>query len=95
MDRITKKQLESSVNVLNETLGLPLETYQSTRDDKGGLVANGGTFVLDYAYGGVALCRMCKGGGQSTVSGRGTMRDAHTYVSAMLAGIRAARESRQ
>lgn len=92
--RITKAQLENSLAVLNDALGMEQEVYASERDSRGGLVANAGTFVLDWAYGGVSVCRMARGGGQSTVSARGTIREAHTYISAMLNGIRYAKESR-
>lgn len=94
MNRITKAQLENSLSVLNDVLGMAQEPYASERDANGRLVSNAGTFVLDWAYGGVAVCRMCAGGGQSTVSGRGTMREAYTYISAMLNGIRYAKESK-
>jgi hypothetical protein len=57
------------------------------RDANGGLQSNDGTFVLDWAYGGVRLSRMCAGGGERDISGRGTVRECYTYISAMLAGI--------
>lgn len=93
-NRITKAHLENSLACLNDALGMDQEPYAKERDSRGGLVANAGTFVLDWSYGGVCVGRMSKGGGQSTVSTRGTIRDAHTYISAMLNGIRYAKESR-
>ena len=88
---ITNKQLESALERLNDSLGLAHGAYKEERDSRGGLVANAGTYVKDYAYGGASLCRMCEGGGQSTVSARGTKRECYTYIQAMLDGIRAAR----
>ena len=93
MNRISKAMLESKLEDLNAALDLPLEPYAPERDARGNLVANAGVFVLDWAYGGVSLCRMCAGGGQNTVSGRGTTRECYTFVSAMLAGISAARKA--
>ena len=89
---ITNKQLESALKRLNDSLGLAHSAYKEERDARGGLVANAGTYVLDYAYGGVSLCRMCEGGGQSTVSSRGSKRECYIYIQAMLDGIRAARQ---
>ena len=91
-NRITDRQLESALERLNDSLGLAHGAYKDERDSRGGLVANAGTYVLDYAYGGVSLCRMCEGGGQSTVSGRGSKRECYTYIQAMLDGIKAARQ---
>ena len=89
---ITNKQLESALERLNDSLGLAHGAYKEERDARGGLVANAGTYVIDGAYGGVSLCRMCEGGGQSTVSGRGSKRECYTYIQAMLDGIGAARQ---
>jgi hypothetical protein len=50
-------------------------------------LTNDGTFVLDWAYGGVRLSQMCKGGGERDISGRGNMRECYDYMSAMLAGV--------
>jgi hypothetical protein len=91
-NNITDRQLESSLERLNDSLGLAFGAYKEERDTRGGLVANAGTYVLDKSYGGVSLCRMCEGGGQSTVSGRGSKRECYTYISAMLDGIKAARQ---
>ena len=93
MTRISKAMLNSKLADLNAALDLPQDPYAPERDARGNLVANAGTFVLDWAYGGVQLCRMCAGGGQSNVSGRGTTRECYTFISAMLAGIYAARKA--
>lgn len=93
MNRITEAMLDSKLADLNAALDLPLDPYAPERDAQGKLVANAGTFVLEWAYGGVMLCRMCAGGGQSSISGRGTKRECYTFISAMLAGIYAARKA--
>ena len=91
-NRITDRLLESALERLNDSLGLAHSAYKEERDARGRLVANAGTYVLDHSNGGVSLCRMCEGGGQSTVSERGTKRECYTYIQAMLDGIRAARQ---
>ena len=91
MRRITKTILSARVDDLNDALNLPREPYAAERDAAGRLVTNAGTFVLDWAYGGVMLSRMCEGGGQRDISGRGTSRECWVFVNAMLAGIYAAR----
>lgn len=87
MDRMTKAMLTSRLDALNDALDLPREPYAAERDANGGLRANDGAFLLDWAYGGVRLSRMCKGGGERDISGRGTMRECYTFIDAMLAGI--------
>ncbi len=91
MRRMTKNILIARVDDLNDALNLPREPYAPERDAKGHLQSNDGTFVLDWAYGGVKLSRMCKGGGQRNISGCGTLRECYTFVDAMLSGIYAAR----
>jgi hypothetical protein len=91
MRRITKNILSARVDDLNDALNLPREPYAPERDAAGRLVTNAGTFVLDWAYGGVMLSRMCEGGGQRDISGRGTTQECYAFVDAMLAGIYAAR----
>jgi hypothetical protein len=91
-NNITDRQLESALERLNDSLGLAHGAYKEERDSRGGVVANTGTYVLDHANGGVSLCRMSEGGGQSTLSARGSRRECYTYISAMLDGIKAARQ---
>jgi hypothetical protein len=87
MNRITKSMLISRLDALNDALDLPREPYAAERDANGGLQSNDGTFVLDWAYGGVRLSRMVAGGGERDISGRGTVRECYTFINAMLAGI--------
>jgi hypothetical protein len=77
---ITKKHLECALNILNDSFGYSREAYMSERDTRGGLVSNDGTYVLDWAYGGVRLCQMCKNGGERDISKRGTKRECLTYI---------------
>jgi hypothetical protein len=87
MNRITKAMLTSRLDALNDALDLPREPYAAERDANGCLQSNAGTFVLDWAYGGVRLSRMAAGGGERDISPRGTTRECYTYLSAMLTGI--------
>jgi hypothetical protein len=88
MNRITKAMLTSRLDALNDALDLPREPYAAAeRDANGYLQSNAGTFVLDWAYGGVRLSRMTAGGGERDISPRGTTRECYAYVSAMLTGI--------
>ena len=88
MDRMTKARLKARLDRVNDALGNDREAYTMTAD---GLV---GTVTLDWAYGGVKVCRMVgHSGGETDLSMRGTMRDAATYLDAMLTGINTARES--
>ena len=87
MHRITKAMLTSRLDALNDALDLPREPYAAERDANGCLQSNDGTFVLDWAYGGVRLSRMAAGGGERDISGRGTVRECYTFINAMLAGI--------
>ena len=79
--------LTSRLDALNDALDLPREPYAAERDANGYLQSNAGTFVLDWAYGGVRLSRMAAGGGERDISPRGTTRECYTYLSAMLTGI--------
>lgn len=48
-DRITKTHLRHRLDTLNDLFGYPRDAYSDARDDRGGLVANPGTFTLDCA----------------------------------------------
>ena len=65
--RITKKDLDIKVELLNNMTGNPTRAYVQ---EKGKLIAQVGSYVLDGAYGGWGLGRICsEGGGQRTVIG--------------------------
>ena len=88
-DRITKENLRYAVDRLNDLFNYPHQAYQETRDERGGLVANAGTFTLDRAYGGYRLCQMCEGGGERDITGRGTAREAYATIRAYTDGAAA------
>lgn len=92
MDRMTKDRLRHKLDLVNDALGNGHDAY--TRTDNG-IRANVGVITLDFAHGGVRVCRIVgPGGGETDLSLRGTMRDAATYLDAMLTGINIARGKR-
>jgi hypothetical protein len=85
MDRIKKADLKRRLDRVNDALGNPMEAYTMTEE---GFRANAGTITLDWAYGGVRVCRIAgPTGGETDLSLRGTMRETATYLDAMLVGI--------
>ena len=88
-NRVTMDRLRHAVNILNDVFGYAREPYAEKRDDKGGLVANDGTFTLDCAYGGYRLCQMCKGGGERDITGRDTARVTYDLIRAYTDGATA------
>ena len=66
MERITKKHLETRIELLNEMTGQPMGAY--AKDDAGEylrlngcLVPCGGHYHLNWAYGGVGVDQMSSG----------------------------------
>jgi|DEB0MinimDraft_6_1074348.scaffolds.fasta_scaffold00826_19 hypothetical protein len=91
MERITIKHLRHVVALLNDAAGAAREPY--TRDEQGQFRANVGTFTIDRAYGGFRLERITsEGGGARDISPRGTAREVHEFIRAMLAGLDLAQE---
>jgi hypothetical protein len=89
MDRIKEADLKRRLDLVNNALGNPMEDYTRTEE---GLRANVGVIKLDWAYGGVRVCRIVgHTGGEIDLSLRGTMRDAATYLDAMFVGINIAK----
>lgn len=87
--RVTKEKLKARLDWVNDALVNKREAYTMTDD---GLRANAGTITLDWAYGGVRVCRMVgPGGGETDLSSRGNMREAAVFLDAMLIGINIAR----
>ena len=87
-DRITQKDLEHLALLINRETGSPEERY--TKDETGRTKSNPGNFHLSYAYGGVALERICnEGGGVHRISTGGyeTKRELYRWMSAYLAGL--------
>lgn len=93
MDRMTKDRLRHRLDLVNDALGNGTEAYTLTDN---GIRANDGVITLDFAYGGVRVCRIVgSGGGETDLSLRGTMREAATYLDAMLTGINISRGKRK
>lgn len=90
MERITKKTLRRSVDMLNREMGFRTEAWLTPVGERPRAIV--GIFVLDCAYGGYRLARIAtEGGGQSDISPRGTARETHDYIMAVIKGIRLAR----
>ena len=90
MNRITRKNLEALVDVINKETGSPATSW--TRHADGTLTANIGNYHISGAYGGYSLQRICSaGGGVSDVvsSGHIKARDLYERMHAFLAGWRA------
>jgi hypothetical protein len=64
--RTTEARLNAIVDSINEITGSPMTSY--TKDKNGMFKANAGNYHLDWAYGGVKLVRMCKGGGCENIT---------------------------
>ena len=88
-DRITIKHLNAAVDRLNDMFGNPRQPYAEERDSAGGLVAVDGVFVLNCAYGGYRLGRMCAGGGERDLTGRNSARVAYDLIRAFTDGAAA------
>jgi len=91
-NRITKSQLEYRVKLLNELFGQRIEAR--TRGLDGQYSANPGTFVLDCAYGGYRLSRICnESGGEHDLTARGTARETYYAIGAYINGAQAMKEA--
>jgi hypothetical protein len=89
MDRITKTKLQHVLDAINHAAGRKLEPW--TQDASGRYRANVGTYVLDWAYGGVRLSQITsEGGGERDITGRGTKRETYYRMHAFLDGLYAA-----
>lgn len=78
-NRITRKDLESLVNELNEAKGFDPKSVQYNTV---------GAYQLDYAYGGVKLVKIASpSGGQTNVStgGYGTKKELYIFLRGMTA----------
>lgn len=87
MKRITQKDLEYTVERINEITSSPKTSW--TRDENG-CKANVGNYHLDYAYGGVRLVRMSnEHGGIRCIStdGYGTKRELFNWMQAFISGL--------
>lgn len=85
--RITTADLDCIVERINKIAGMPADPY-SPPDDSGRMRANPGNFHLQWAYGGVQLCRMANdGGGTSNITGRMTRREMYHVLHAYRDGL--------
>lgn len=85
MSQITKSDLYAVLKRINEITNQQEKAY--TND-----TYNVGTYVLDWAYGGVRLGRITnEHGGQIAVTRRGTKREVYYYMQAFISGYIAAR----
>ncbi len=91
MERITQSMLIRLTDTINRKLDTPMALYRGSRDD--GFTANVGNYHLDWANGGVSLCRMLVNGGTCDVlwCGHITKRDLFGRMQAFVEGIRAER----
>lgn len=88
MNRITEKQLNNAVLVLNQLTKSPIATY--VKDKKGKYKSQIGNFHLSYAYGGVSLHRICNdGGGIDDVfrCGHVPKRELWNRIQSMIVGL--------
>lgn len=91
-------QLRDLVIRLNQLTGENVKPYSCPETAAAGqrLTANVGTYVLDGAYGGWQLARICnEGGGQSLplgVGSRGTKRETYDRINAFILGFEAAKK---
>ena len=89
-DRITNAHLKQAVRVINNHLGLPLNPYG--KDADGRFKQEPDVFLLDFAYGGVALNRNMPDKGKGShgvrsVLGRGSKRELYDRLQAFIAGM--------
>ncbi len=83
--RISKKDLETQVEILNEMTGHALKAWEKADD---GMKANVGTYVLDWAYGGVRLSQITgESGGQRDITGRATKTETYWRIQAFRNGL--------
>ncbi len=91
--QVTKAQLEAVVERINRITKSPLTSY--TKHKSGKFTANIGNYHLSWAYGGVALHRMCSdGGGVSDVLsiGHTSKRECLNSMFSFIRGLESAGE---
>ena len=83
---IKKKDLEEMVDLINTLTESPKKPY--SKDKNGKFQANLGNYHLNFAYGGVRLCRMTEGGGSPDISDRHTKKELKIFLSGFLSALR-------
>ena len=87
MQRITKSDLEATVERINKALGTPLEPYTKVN---GKYQPNANCRHLEWAYGGVKMVRMCNTGtgtDDTLPTGFGTKRELFDAMHSYLIGL--------
>ena len=86
--RITRGDLKALLERINKATGHPVAPWGQEPDGKWS--ASVGTYVLDWAYGGVRLCQLCnESGGERDITQRSTKAETYQRMHAFLAGIEA------
>jgi hypothetical protein len=84
--RINQANLYALLRRINATTGNQEEPW--TQQEDGTFKANPGTYVLDWAYGGVQLAQLVnESGGERNITGRGTKRETYHRMLAFLTGL--------
>ena len=89
--RISRRDLDATVRLLNELTGNPTEPYRLA--ESGRWVPNPGAYLLSSAYGGWALHQMAPGGGERDVLSTGHIpaRELYDRMHAYRYGVQDAR----
>ena len=84
MNRVTMKDLEQLVKILNKRMNRPEVAY--IKGDDGKLITQAGHFMVDGAYGGYRIEEMYEGGGVTVPFGhaRKTKRELYDQLSTIL-----------
>ena len=83
---VKQKDLEKMVSLINTLTESPKKPY--SKDENGEFQANLGNYHLDFAYGGVRLCRMTESGGSPDISDRHTKKELKIFLSGFLSALR-------
>lgn len=87
-ERITNKDLENVLGRINRIVGAKEEPR--SKDSDGRYRANVGTYVLDYAYGGVRLSQITsESGAERDITGRATKKETYYRMHAFIQGLEA------
>lgn len=91
MQPVTKKELQAAVDRLNRLTGHNLQPYRKVGAS---FVQNPGTYVLDWAYGGVSLEQQAARGADGLSHGiggvilhRGSKRDLYERLHSFIRGV--------
>ena len=86
--RISLKELENEVRILNNLMKVRIEKYLPYKKDNK-LISNIGHYYIGMAYGGYRLEKIVnESGGCSDISNRWTKKEIYTIVNSMVNGIK-------